>query len=147
MSDSRPLFSLFATLFPSPPARQPAAPSFAPEFLRQPGFTTRPGLCKTIYSRVLRRIDVVVSWPLSPRGSIPARLPRRHAKTNEHKAALELSDVIPLKSRIVPGDFMFTPRDFFSDVVAGRGDYLLTVKEGQPNLSAEIQAVFAEPPG
>lgn len=77
-------------------------------------------------------------------GAVVAQL-RVDAKTNEHKAALELLGIIPLKGRIVSGDAMFTHRDFCSEVVEDGGDYILTVKENQPNLSADIQAVFAEP--
>jgi predicted transposase YbfD/YdcC len=33
------------------------------------------------------------------------------AKTNEHKAALELLDLIPLKGKLVTGDAMFCQRD------------------------------------
>jgi len=33
------------------------------------------------------------------------------AKTNEHKAALELLDLIPLKGKLVMGDAMFCQRD------------------------------------
>jgi hypothetical protein len=33
------------------------------------------------------------------------------AKTNEHKAALELLELIPLKGKLVTGDAMFCQRD------------------------------------
>jgi hypothetical protein len=79
------------------------------------------------------------------RGAVVAQL-RVDAKTNEHKAALELLGILPLQGKVVTGDAMFTHRDFCSAVVAGGGDYLLTVKENQPRLLADITACFARPP-
>ncbi|MFO0950665.1 MAG: ISAs1 family transposase [Isosphaeraceae bacterium] len=69
---------------------------------------------------------------------------RVDAKTNEHKAALELLGVL-LGGRVVTGDAMFTHRDVCAAVAEGGGDYLLTVKENQPTLLADISAAFAEP--
>ncbi|MFO0954173.1 MAG: ISAs1 family transposase [Isosphaeraceae bacterium] len=78
-------------------------------------------------------------------GAVLAQL-RVDAKTNEHKAALELLGVLPLAGRVVTGDAMFTHRDVCAAVAEGGGDYLLTVKENQPTLLADIKAAFAEPP-
>jgi len=77
-------------------------------------------------------------------GAVLARL-RVDAKTNEHKAALELLGVLPVKGKIVTGDAMFTHRDFCAKVIEGGGDYVLPVKENQPTLRADIAAAFAEP--
>jgi hypothetical protein len=63
-------------------------------------------------------------------------------KTNEHKTALELLKLIPLKGTLVTGDAAFTQRDLCAAVVAGEGDYFLTVKENQPTLEADIRAAF-----
>jgi len=71
---------------------------------------------------------------------------RVDAKTNEHKAALEMLGILPVKGRVVTGDAMFTHRDVCTEVIKGGGDYLLPVKENQPTLLADIQAAFAEPP-
>lgn len=71
---------------------------------------------------------------------------RVDAKTNEHKAALELLGVLPFKGKVITGDAMFTHRDFCDAVVKGGGDYVLTVKENQPTLLADIKACFTEPP-
>src|SRR6516164_7890193 len=71
---------------------------------------------------------------------------RVDAKTNEHKAALEMLGILPVKGRVVIGDAMFTHRDVCTEVIKGGGDYLLPVKENQPTLLADIQAAFAEPP-
>ena len=70
---------------------------------------------------------------------------RVDAKTNEHKAALEMLGILPVKGRVVTGDAMFTHRDVCTEVIKGGGDYLLPVKENQPTLLADIQAAFAEP--
>ena len=70
---------------------------------------------------------------------------RVDAKTNEHKAALELLGVLPLEGKVITGDAMFTHRDVCSAVIDGGGDYVLPVKENQPTLSRDIAAAFAEP--
>jgi hypothetical protein len=71
---------------------------------------------------------------------------RVDAKTNEHKAALELLGVLPLKNSVVTGDAMFTHRDFCSTVIEQGGDYVLPVKDNQPRLKADIAEAFAQPP-
>jgi hypothetical protein len=70
---------------------------------------------------------------------------RVDAKTNEHKAALELLGVLPVKGKVVTGDAMFTHRDVCAAVLAGGGDYVLPVKENQPTLGQDIAAAFADP--
>jgi DDE_Tnp_1-associated/Transposase DDE domain len=70
---------------------------------------------------------------------------RVDAKTNEHKAALELLGVLPLQGRVVTGDAMFTHRDVCAAVIDGGGDYVLPVKDNQPTLARDIAAAFAEP--
>ena len=70
---------------------------------------------------------------------------RVDAKTNEHKAALELLGVLPVEGKVVTGDAMFTHRDVCAAVLAGGGDSVLPVKENQPTLGQDIAAAFAEP--
>lgn len=78
---------------------------------------------------------------------------RVDAKTNEHKAALELLGVLKVKGKVVTGDAMFTHRDFCDKVVAQGGDYVLPVKDNQPTLGKDITAAFepeaglSPPPG
>ena len=67
---------------------------------------------------------------------------RVDAKTNEHKAALRLLGVLPLAGKVVSGDAMFTHRDVAGAVRRGGGDYLLIVKDNQPELKAQIQAAL-----
>jgi hypothetical protein len=160
------------------------------EFLKLLGFTTRKGLCKATYSRVLRRIDVAdfedrvgrwIAARLGPddarllnldgktaRGSRDGQTPGVHlvaayapdvkavlaqlrvdAKTNEHKAALELLGVLAaegaLRGRVITGDAMLTHRDVCAELIANGGDYVLPAKDNQPTLSRDIAAVFAGP--
>jgi hypothetical protein len=71
-------------------------------------------------------------------------------KTNEHKTALELLKLIPLEGTLITGDAAFTQRDLCEAIVAGQGDYFLTVKDNQPTLEQDIRAAFGpafSPPG
>lgn len=63
-------------------------------------------------------------------------------KTNEHKTALELLKLIPLKGTLITGDAAFTQRELCAAVIQGEGDYFLTVKANQPTLEADIRAAF-----
>lgn len=68
---------------------------------------------------------------------------RVDAKTNEHKAALELLGILPVKAAVILGDAMFCQRDLAEQVVRGGGDYLLVAKDNQPGLVIDIRAGFA----
>jgi hypothetical protein len=68
---------------------------------------------------------------------------RVDAKTNEHKAALELLGILPIRGRIFTGDAMFCQRDVCEEIIDGGGDYILTVKDNQPGLAIDIQAGLA----
>jgi hypothetical protein len=68
---------------------------------------------------------------------------RVDAKTNEHKAALELLGILPLSGKVVVGDAMFCQRDLAEQVIDSGGDYVLAVKDNQPGLEIDIQAGFA----
>jgi hypothetical protein len=70
---------------------------------------------------------------------------RVDAKTNEHKAALELLGILPIKGKVVTGDAMFTHRDVCAKIIERGGDYVLPVKDNQPTLRGDIMAAFAEP--
>jgi hypothetical protein len=67
---------------------------------------------------------------------------RVDAKTNEHKAALELLGILPVTGKVVVGDAMFCQRDLAEKVIDSGGDYLFTVKDNQPGLGADIRAGF-----
>lgn len=67
------------------------------------------------------------------------------AKTNEHKAALELLHLIPLKGVLVTGDAMFAQREVSAEIIELEGDFLLTVKDNQPSLKQAILDAFGAP--
>jgi hypothetical protein len=67
---------------------------------------------------------------------------RVDGKTNEHKAGLRMLGVLPLKGKVVTTDAMFTHRDFAQEVLDGGGDYILIVKDNQPELKAQIEAAL-----
>jgi hypothetical protein len=68
---------------------------------------------------------------------------RVDAKTNEHKAALELLGLLPVRGNIFSGDALFCQRDFCEGVIGQGGDYVLTVKDNQPSLAVDIAAGLA----
>jgi predicted transposase YbfD/YdcC len=68
---------------------------------------------------------------------------RVDAKTNEHKAALELLGILPLAGWIFSGDAIFCQHDVCQKVVDGGGDYVWTVKDNQPSLAVDIACGLA----
>jgi hypothetical protein len=74
-------------------------------------------------------------------GIVLAQMPV-DAKTNEHKAALGMLDLIPCAGKLVTGDAMFCQRDLSRKIRAKRGDYLWPVKDNQPDLLAAIEDAF-----
>lgn len=67
---------------------------------------------------------------------------RVDSKTNEHKAALELLGILPVKGKVVTGDAMFCQRDLAAQVIDAGGHYILTAKDNQPGLEVDIKAGF-----
>jgi hypothetical protein len=63
---------------------------------------------------------------------------RVDAKTNEHKAALQLLGILPLAGTVFVGDAMFCQRDLCATIREGGGDYIFFVKDNQPSLSVDI---------
>jgi hypothetical protein len=68
---------------------------------------------------------------------------RVDAKTNEHKAALELLGIVPVKGNIVSGDALFCQRDVCTKIIDQGGDYLFAAKDNQPSLVVDIKAGLA----
>lgn len=62
--------------------------------------------------------------------------------TNEAKAAFGLLKAVVLEGRLITGDAMFCQRDLCQEIVQHKGDYLLVVKDNQPELKAAIEAEF-----
>ena len=65
---------------------------------------------------------------------------RVDAKTKEHKAALDLRGILPVKGHIFTGDAMFCQRDLCAQIVERGNDYVFAAKDNQPSLVADIQA-------
>ena len=68
---------------------------------------------------------------------------RVDAKTNEHKAALQLLGILPLAGTVFVGDAMFCQRDLCATIIEGGGDYVFFVKDNQPSLAIDIGAGLA----
>ena len=63
---------------------------------------------------------------------------RVDAKTNEHKAALQLLGIVAVKGKIVTGDAMFCQTEV-AEVLAKQGaEYILHVKDNQPTVKQRI---------
>jgi predicted transposase YbfD/YdcC len=63
-------------------------------------------------------------------------------ETNEHKAALASLKAIALEGRVITGDAAFCQRDLCQQIIDSDGDYLIAVKDNQPELKAAIEAEF-----
>jgi hypothetical protein len=67
---------------------------------------------------------------------------RVSSKTNEHKAGLRLLRILPLAGKVVTAGAMFPHRDVAETIRQAGGDYLLTVKDNQPELREQIRAAL-----
>lgn len=63
-------------------------------------------------------------------------------KENEIVAAPRLLKSVDLRGKIVTGDAMFAQRELSRQVVEAGGDYVWSVKENQPTLRSDIEALF-----
>ena len=70
---------------------------------------------------------------------------RVDAKTNEHKAALELLNVLPARigGYIITGDAIFTQTEVCQAIRTRNDDYVLVVKDNQHALAVDIDAGLA----
>jgi len=66
-------------------------------------------------------------------------------KTNEIPVAQDLLPHLPLRGRIVTADALHTQTALAQTILDHGGAYLLTVKDNQPRLHAELAAYFADP--
>lgn len=66
-------------------------------------------------------------------------------KTNEINAMLELLAALVLPGKLITGDALLTQHKIARQIVEYGGDYLLVVKDNQPLLRQDIQAVFEAP--
>ena len=65
------------------------------------------------------------------------------SKENEIVAAPRLLKTVDLQGKIVTGDAMFTQRELSEQIVSEGGEYDWTVKDNQPSLRSDIEALFA----
>ncbi len=65
-------------------------------------------------------------------------------KSNEITAIPQLLEMLDLKGALVTLDAMGCQKDIAAKIVAGKGDYLLTVKENQERLHEDIQATVEQ---
>ena len=63
-------------------------------------------------------------------------------ETNEAKAAIPLLKTLLLEGRVITGDAMFCNREICSQIIDSGGDYLVVVKDNQPDLKEQIAAEF-----
>lgn len=67
-------------------------------------------------------------------------------KTNEIPVVLELLRQVVLEGRVVTMDALLTQRQIAQQILDAEGDYVMVVKDNQPQLLEDIQTVFALAP-
>jgi hypothetical protein len=67
---------------------------------------------------------------------------RVETTTNEHKTALRLLGILPVKDKVVIGDAAFCQRDMAAEITAAEGDYVFVVKDNQSGLQTDVAAGF-----
>ncbi len=65
------------------------------------------------------------------------------SKENEITKAPEAVKLAKIAGKVVTGDALHTQKRLVQTIIEERGDYVLPVKENQPNLYKNIQALFA----
>jgi predicted transposase YbfD/YdcC len=66
------------------------------------------------------------------------------AKSNEITALPQLLELLDLKDKIVTIDAMGCQKEIAKTIIDGQGDYVLSAKDNQPTLAAEIADSFAK---
>ena len=89
-----------------------------------------------------RAIHTVSAW-LSDEGLVLGQI-KTADRSNEITAVPELLRLLDLRGATVTLDAMGCQREIAQVIVDGGGDYLLSVKDNQPALHADIVATFAE---
>lgn len=64
-------------------------------------------------------------------------------KENEITKAPKVLKMVEIAQKVITGDAMHTQRGLAAQIVEAQGDYVLPVKENQPQLYKNIQALFA----
>src|SRR6202021_3911772 len=63
-------------------------------------------------------------------------------KSNEIPAIPKLLELLDIHGALVTIDAMGCQKEIAAAIIDGGGDYILTVKDNQPTLKAEIEACF-----
>ena len=93
-------------------------------------------------SRKLGALHVVSAWA-SERGLTLGQV-AVEAKSNEITAIPALLEVLDLRDKVVTIDALGCQKDIAAAVVGGGADYVLSVKDNQPTLHAEVQLAFLD---
>ena len=125
------------TFFQAPPEDTPARGSI---ILVVDGKTLRG----TIPLGLTQGVHLVAAY-LPEHGVVLAQL-EVDTKANEIVVMPTLLAHLDLQGRVVVGDALQTQRALSVQIVAAGGDYLWFVKDNQPTLLDEIEALFAPPP-
>ena len=67
------------------------------------------------------------------------------AQTNEAKAAHELLKSLLLKGKVIVADAAHCQRENCQEIVRQEADYVVTVKDNQPQLHRDVQQAFVTP--
>ncbi|WP_218934137.1 transposase [Rosistilla ulvae] len=62
--------------------------------------------------------------------------------TNEHTSAIQLLRSVVLEGRMVTSDAVICQRDICRHITDSGGDYLVAVKDNQPELKETIESEF-----
>jgi hypothetical protein len=96
---------------------------------------TREGASRA--QQVLVRMDQVLKRVISSEKIPP--------NTNEPKTALDLVKRLVLQGKLIVGDAAYCQREICQEIVDKEGDYLVTVKDNQPQLRRDIEQAFVIP--
>jgi predicted transposase YbfD/YdcC len=96
-------------------------------------------------SRKMGAVDAHLLGALSQRVGVVLGQVAVSDKTNETTAMLDLLERLVLHGKVITGDALLTQHKIVGKIVQQGGDYLLTVKENQPLLRADIEALFEAP--
>jgi hypothetical protein len=96
-------------------------------------------LCQTLqpHERAVHLLSL-----LDQRSGCTLSQARVDAKTNEHKAALELLLSLVLEGRVITGDAIFCQREVCQQIRDRGGHYFFVVKDNQSALRESIAAEF-----
>src|SRR5229473_1743559 len=120
-------------------AHTPAAPETPPEALAVDGKTLRGSKKQGAPGTHLLSV-------LSHRLGLTLTQQAVAAKTNEIKEVETVLSQIVLTGRVVTMDALLTQRAVAQTIVDAGGDYVMIVKDNQPQLKADIELVFTLPP-